>query len=333
MDETIGGDRGGRPHSRDTLSIWMSACKPIGAIAFAQLWEAGRVDLDAPVATVIPEFAQGGKEAISFRHVLTHSGGFRPVDFDDIATPWDETVSRICAMPLEPGWIVGETVGYHDRTSWYVMAEAIQRIDGRPFPVYVREELFDPMGMPDSWIGMPPERWRDYGERIGVNYRTEGGLQGAHDWHTEAHCTACRPGGNARGPIRDLGRFYEMLLGGGELDGVRIVSEQVAREFTRTHREGVFDLTFRHRMNWGLGFIVDSKQYGVQTVPYGFGKHCSPRTFGHGGYQSTSGFADPEHGLAVAISFNGTPGEPKHNKRIRDVASAIYEDLGLAAGT
>lgn len=83
-------------------------------------------------------------------------------------------------------------------------------------------------------------------------------------------------------------------------------------------------------MDWGLGFIIDSKQYGVETVPYGDGRLCSPRTFGHSGYRSVVGCGDPEHGLAVVLAMNGTPADAAHERRVRDVLDAIYLDLGLA---
>jgi CubicO group peptidase (beta-lactamase class C family) len=90
------------------------------------------------------------------------------------------------------------------------------------------------------------------------------------------------------------------------------------------------DRTFQHVVDFGLGFLVDSNRYGANTVPYGFGLHCSPRTFGHGGAQSSMGFADPEHGLVVAWAANALIGEPRHNARNRAINTAIYEDLRLA---
>jgi CubicO group peptidase (beta-lactamase class C family) len=91
------------------------------------------------------------------------------------------------------------------------------------------------------------------------------------------------------------------------------------------------DLTFKHELDWGLGFILDSKRYGVETVPYGYGRLCSPRTFGHSGYRSSTAFADPEAELAVALVMNGTPSEAAHEERIRAVLDAVYEDLEIPA--
>jgi CubicO group peptidase (beta-lactamase class C family) len=139
-----------------------------------------------------------------------------------------------------------------------------------------------------------------------------------------------RPGASARGPIRELGKFYEMLLSVGQTSaGKQIVSRQTVAEITRRQRAGLMDLTFKHIVDWGLGFIVNSARYGEQTVPYGYGPHASPETFGHGGSQSSTAFADPRQGLVVAIVFNGMPGESQHQMRLRNALKAIYEDLHL----
>jgi CubicO group peptidase (beta-lactamase class C family) len=75
--------------------------------------------------------------------------------------------------------------------------------------------------------------------------------------------------------------------------------------------------------------MTNSAHYGENPAPYGYGPHASPRAFGHGGVQSSIGFADPEFGLAVAWACNGQPGEPRHLLRNDAVNAALYEDLGL----
>ncbi len=137
------------------------------------------------------------------------------------------------------------------------------------------------------------------------------------------------PGSSVRGPIRELGRFYEMLLGQGAWNGRRVLSQEGFQEMTRRHRVGKFDQTFQHTVDFGLGVIVNSNQYGENTIPYGFGRRSSPLAFGHGGSQSCIGFADPEFELAVAAVANGYPGEVPHNRRFRDLLTALYEDLGI----
>ena len=96
------------------------------------------------------------------------------------------------------------------------------------------------------------------------------------------------------------------------------------------HREGKYDATFMHEIDWGLGFIVNSKNIPAKTHPYGFGEHASDRAFGHGGKESVNAYTDPEHGLVVITAFNGMPSEPTHTKRVYEFNTALYEDLGLA---
>lgn len=330
-EDAPGQDGAGRPLAVDALMLWLSSTKPVTAVALGQLWEQGRLELDDPIAAHLPEFAAGGKEAITLRHALTHTGGFRMLDVGYPRLSWDETVARICAARREPRWVPGARAGYHQDSSWFVLGEVVRRLSGRPFERTVRAEIFEPLGMADSWIGMPAERYAALEDRIAACWDSSGPTAARLDWDGEAFCTRCSPAGGGRGPMAELGRFYEMLLGRGTLGGATILRPQTVEALTARHRVGMYDHTFKHVMDWGLGFIPDSKQYG-ETVPYAYGRLCSPRTFGHSGYRSSTAFADPEHGLVVALAFNGLPSDSDHAARVRAVVEGIYEDLELAAG-
>ena len=179
--------------------------------------------------------------------------------------------------------------------------------------------------MDDTWIGILEPTHFSYGDRIARMYNTFNGSIPDDSLNSAEAAARLHPGGNGRGPIRELGRFYEMLLAGGE----GILKPETIRRFTLPQGKDTFDQNFQHKMDWGLGFIVDSNHLGRETVPYGFGRHASPSTFGHGGSQSFAAFADPVHNLVVAIVCNGMLGGPRHNRRARDLHSAIYEDLGI----
>ena len=75
-DLAFGESRDGVAMRHDTLMLWMSSIKPVTAVAIAQMWERGKLELDDPVARHIPEFGARGKERVTIRHVLTHTGGF-----------------------------------------------------------------------------------------------------------------------------------------------------------------------------------------------------------------------------------------------------------------
>ncbi|HEY0783885.1 MAG TPA: serine hydrolase domain-containing protein [Thermoanaerobaculia bacterium] len=332
-DAAFGESRPGERLTRDHLLLWLSSTKPVAAVALARLWERGLLELDDPVAKHVPEFAAQGKGAITLRHLLTHTGGIRLLNVGWPHEPWESIVARIAAMRPEPRWVPGRKAGYHHASSWFILGEVVHRLAGRPFSQVVRDEIFVPLGAQDAWIGMPAERYRDYlaAGCIAPLWNTEGGEPKDLGWNSEEWAVGTHPGGNGFGPVSALGRFYEMLLRRGvTASGACLLTSQTVEALSARHRVGLLDHTFQHVMDWGLGFIVNSAQYGAETVPYGYGRHASPRTFGHSGYRSSVAFADPENALAVALAFNGTPANPQHEARIRAVVDAIYEDLGLA---
>lgn len=330
VDAAMGEARPGEPVADDTIMLWLSGGKPVAAVAIAQLWERGKLDLDDRIAKFIPEFGIKGKEPITIRHVLTHTGGFRAGVANWGTESWEQTIAMICESRLEPSWTIGRTAGYHPVSGWFILGELIRRIDGRSYDRYVRDEILLPLGMRDSWVGMPVEQYRAYGARVAPMYNTSRGELDAK-WiaNCEEGAVMPRPGGNARGPIRELARFYEMLLSKGALDGAQILNPQTIEALVARHRAGVLDKTFGHVIDWGLGFILNSDCDPASPAPYGYGPQASPRTFGHSGSQSSCAFCDPENELVVAWVCNGMPGEPKHQQRQSEINGAIYSDLRL----
>ena len=326
----VGEARPGVEMTGDSLMLWLSAGKPLTAAAVMQQVEQGRCRLDDPVCAHLSAFGTHGKEAITIRHLLTHTGGFRWVDVAWPDAAWDEIIDRICRSKLEPDWMPGRTAGYHPYTSWYILGELVQRLSGRPFRDYIRGEICEPLGMLDTHIGMSREQVKAYGNRIGRMQNTERSGQPPHPWSSDEGLLHGAPGGGAYGPIRELGFFYEMLLGEGQLRGARVLQADTVAQMIHRERHDLIDLTFKTTIDWGLGLILDSKHYGRRDVPYDYGPYASPQTFGHSGSQSSVAFADPRHALVVALVFNGMPGELKHQKRVRAVLEALYVDLGLA---
>ena len=324
-DVAIGESRPGVAMRRDSLMVWYSCTKAVTAACVAQCWERGKLDLDDAVAKFLPEFGKHGKDKITLRHVLTHTGGFPRADESvRYITPWEVTIATICDAQLEKGWIIGEQAAYHPTSGWYILGEVVSRVDGRPFSQYVREEIFEPAGMLDCWVGMPQERFLEYGDRVGAMVHTkEGKVAPATDYDKlEGWCTLCAPGANGHGPIRELGRFYEMLLRKGANGTARLLSPQTVDAMTACHRFNVPNYGGdTPAPPWGLGLALNGVLYG---------DHASRRTFGHGGAESSVAFCDPERDLVVAMVFNGRPKSQENTDRIHDVSTAIYEDLRLA---
>ncbi len=180
--------------------------------------------------------------------------------------------------------------------------------------------------MTDCYFALSVDTYRNLGSRIAPIEVTSQSNARRASFDTEAGCAISLPGASGRGPARELGRFYEMFIARGR----PLLTPQSVEAISARHRSGIFDITFKHIIDWGLGVIVNSAQYG-ESVPYGFGPHASPRAFGHGGNQSSMALVDPEYGLVVIVIFNGMPGEEAHQKRVRATLGAVYEDLGITA--
>lgn len=320
----------------DTIMMWASCTKPITATAFAQQVDAGAVGLDDPVCAVVPELARHdpGKRAVTFRHLLTHTAGLSFGPHTPYTSPqgaYDEILAGILATPLPEGLEPGTRAAYGD-AGMFVLAETVCRLDGRPFPRYVREMVFEPLGMDDCWLGMPFERYATYADRIGVMHvTTSGQALPLHDWDSAAGAAHVNPAGNGRGPMNQLARFYQAMLGGGEFDGTRILAPATVEAMRARQRQAMLDRMSPYEaatVDWGLGFYLDSKCYGL--APYGYGSYASSRTFGHSGVLSSVSFADPDHDLVCCLLFNGITTPESHRRRTDAVIEAVYEDLRIA---
>lgn len=327
LEEAFGQVRAEEPMTSQHLMLWMSSSKPVAAVAIAQLWERGLLSLDDRVADHIPEFGARGKESITIRHLLTHTGGIRMLEVGWPRASWEEIIAKICHGRLEPRWVPGKTAGYHLTASWFILGEIVRRVDGMPFEQFIRREIFEPLSMHDSWIGMPADTFSRYGDRLAPLFDTQANDPVLLNWSSEKRVTHCSPGGNGWGPARELGRFYEMLLKGGTWRGVQILLPQTVDALTARQRVGLFDKTFRQTIDWGLGFVINRADDDGRSS-YGHWPRASARAYGHSGYRSSTAFADPERQVAIAILLNGTPDEASHLRRIRAITTAIYEDLG-----
>jgi CubicO group peptidase (beta-lactamase class C family) len=322
-DEAFGEARPGVKMRPDTLMPWLSAGKPVTAIAIGQLWEKGMLVVEDPVARFIPEFAVNGKEGITLRHLLTHTAGIRGTQTGWPQGTWDEIIASICRMRVEPGWAIGQKAGYHAATSWFILGELVQRVGGMPFAHYIHKHVFEACGMADCFVAMGPATIDAYGERMGIMWNTKAQPPEAAQFETPEARAMTSPGAGLRGPIRELGKLYEALSpssgtpGAGRGGGFLLHSPTISA-LTARHRTGLLDHTFKTIVDWGLGFILNSWFYGNENLPYSYGPHASRRTFGHSGAQSSAAFADPEHGLVIAFILNDMCGEVMHARRQRD---------------
>jgi CubicO group peptidase (beta-lactamase class C family) len=315
------------PMTPETITLWLSSGKPLTAVAVGQLWERGKLDLDDAVSKFIPEFGVYGKEGITVRHLLTHTAPLRLADTGWPDATWEQMIQRVCATRPEPRWVNGRTAGYSAHVTWYLLGELVRRLGEQELGDYLRDRVFLPCGMENTHVSMTVEEQEASAGRMAVMQVTERGTPHAYSTETPRALSVARPSGSMRGPARELGKFYEVMLRRGK----GILSPQAVEAMTSRHRVNTLDKTFGAVIDWGLGFMVNSLIYGKEDTPYQFGPYASARTFGHSGNQSSVGFADPEIGVVGVVVFNGMAGEAKHQPRMRTALKAIYEDLGLGA--
>jgi CubicO group peptidase (beta-lactamase class C family) len=281
----------------DSLFWLFSASKPVVALAVHLLAERGELALDDAVARYWPEFGQRGKDAITIRQVLQHRAGLpvaRNLAFDALAmTDWDTSVRAIetAAPSLPPG----TGPAYHILSFGFILGELVQRVTGRTLAGFVRDEFFLPLGLEDTYLGLPDEQWSRH---VPVRGRDPARFVSTLVINRPATRRAVIPAAGISATARDLARLYQALLNGGELDGARVLRPETIEVARTPSTNGETDRFLHLRIRWATGF-----QLGGERGPGGtgsMGRLASPLTFGHNGSYACLGWADPERGLAFA---------------------------------
>lgn len=327
----LGESSPGRPMTDDVIMPWRSAGKPVTALLILKRIEEGRLRLNTRLEEILPESSTTDKAELTVFDLLTHQSGFPQTDTGWPQVDWRESVRRSLETPRQ---LPIGSAAYHPQGSWFLLGEILRRLEpmdsSSDFNSVLQSDLLGPLQMTNVWCGIPESELASVAGRIPqLHERVAGRLQPS-SYSSAPWITTASPGGNLRGPVRQLGRFLEVLLRRGKLEnGVAFVSASTVEQMTSIHREGQYDQTLQHIIDFGLGAIRDSKRHGPETVPYGYGRYCSSSSFGHGGSQCSIGFVDPERELVVAWAANAFCGEPQHQRRNRMINDAIYEDLGL----
>lgn len=251
--------------------------------AVMQLVEAGRLELDRPVADYWPAFAAHGKGAITVRQLLTHVSGLPP-DLDLNASWSGQDEGLVRAAAVRPIHAPGERFLYSD-INFIVLGELVRRVSGERLDVYARRHIFEPLGMAETGF-LPP---RAELSRIVATDRQEGRLR----WGEVQDPTAFRMDGVAGhaglfSTADDLARFARMLLNGGELGGVRILKPETVALMTAPER-------LPGGVRRGLGWDMASPYSGGMDVAFG------PGGFGHTGYTGCSIWLDPKRKAFLII--------------------------------
>jgi CubicO group peptidase (beta-lactamase class C family) len=293
---------------RETLWDLASLTKPLAAASMAmRLFEDGRLQLDTPVAEILPEFAEGAatqrewRRAVTVRMLLEHSSGLpahRKLYLE--ATGREAMLAAARAVPLdaEPG----SRTEYSD-IGYIILGELLERIAGRALDEFCCSVFFESLTLHLHYSPQPAERlnipptvidnlWRHRTIRGEVNDENASAMGGV--------------AGHAGlfGDARSVARFAECFLRGGE----GIFRPETVRLFTtRNGPKG------ERALGWD-----------VPTFPSQSGSRFSPRSFGHLGYTGTSLWCDPERGLSVTLLTNRTWPDAT-NQAIKRIRPALHD--------
>ncbi|MCB9780672.1 MAG: beta-lactamase family protein [Alphaproteobacteria bacterium] len=321
LDRTIGhldnqpGGPTGAIVTPDSLFNLFSASKIVTSTLVQALVDDGVLDLDQRVVHWLPEFASHGKQGIRLHHLLQHTAGLpaMPRDFDLDAALDLGRMPMAPLFDLVPVTPPGHRVAYSPLAGFFLVQEIIERATGRELRGLLRERLLDPLGIATLDYGVPPERVGDvalhavtgppapaimadiFARTAGVDLDTAVRLT-----NDPRFLTAVLPSANVIGTPRDVGRFLQMLLQGGELDGQRVIRPDAVQRMTTRVTGRQFDGTFGFPMRYGLGVMMGGTAFSL------FGLD-TPGAYGHLGLSNVVVFADPARDLAVTYLTTGKP--------------------------
>lgn len=345
----------GRTMRADTIFRIASQTKAVTSVAIMQLVERGVVTLLDPVSKYIPEFqdmrvaVRGGapdarvelvpaSRQITIRDLLTHTAGlsygrgvaqqywaaagFQDWYFADRREALGELVARMAGLPLDAQ--PGSRFVYGYATD--VLGVVVERASGQSLAAYFADHIFEPLGMAETFFYLP----RGLEPRLAAVYSlTPDGLQRSSDpifgqgHYVEGPRRAYSGGAGLLSTARDYGRFMQMLLNGGELDGARVLSRKSVELMTVNHVGDRFaEAAFTDgRTGFGLGFEIEED-------PGRSGRLGSPGNYGWGGAYHTVYWIDPQERLAAMLLTQLRPstGSDLHAKFRALVYAAVVGD-------
>ena len=298
------------PVTTNAIYDLASLSKAVGTTTAAVLlYDQGKLWLEAPLVRYLPEFGGvTGHDQVTVRQLLTHTSGLPAYErlFCE-ARDKQALLKRIYAMPLAAP--PGQKFVYSD-FGMILLGEIIERVAGQPLDQFLRQRVFEPLGMKDTFYRpskslrariAPTERDDVFRKRL-----IRGEVHDEHAWvmggvagHAGLFSTA-----------RDLAVFAQMMLNGGSYGGRRILQRRTVEEFTARPASPTGSTR-------ALGWDRPSPK-GSSA-----GAHFSPRSFGHTGFTGTSLWVDPEKQLFVVLLSNRV--HPTHaNLQIRKVRPAVH---------
>jgi CubicO group peptidase (beta-lactamase class C family) len=296
----------------ETVYILASITKPVTVTALMLLVERGQVSLMDPVQKYLPEFKGPGRDKVRVQDLLTHTSGLpdmlpENVKLREANAPLAEFVKGAMTTPLlfEP-----RTSFSYSSTGTLLAATIVERVARMPLAQFEQRELFAPLKMKHSSLGLGERPLADTARVQGDSFaQTEKALEryGANSRYLRK---LGHPWGGMHSTVDDLGIFLQMFLNGGVYDGKRILGRATVEAM-------LADQNKQLGHPWGLGWGLRAS-----TAWNAFGELSSDRTFGHSGATGTVAWADPRRELLCVI-LTTRPWRQDNGSLLRRIANVV----------
>jgi CubicO group peptidase (beta-lactamase class C family) len=299
------------PASDDTLFLLFSQTKVLTSAAVWTLVEEGKLSFMDRIADHLPEFAQHGKGEITLHQVMTHQAGFPSGDVTrETWTDHARMRSEVCGFSLD--WTPGTRLQYHPRAAHLTQAMVIEAVTGQDYRDVIREKVLAPLGLcSEIFVGVPLSEQGRCADTYAQEQRD----------NSPEFRAAGLPSGGGYATARGMAAFYQMLLGGGRLGTVRVLSPRLVSYVTRNHTgERGDDAMGGIPMHRGLGPHVRGDSDRIR----GLGTIAAPSAFGHGGAGTSYSWADPTSGVSFTYLTNFVVPDPWHSARLDRIANLVH---------
>lgn len=317
-----------QPLPADNHHVWLlySNTKILMATALWTLFEQGRLRFTDRVADHLPNFSAHGKQDITLLQLITHQAGFP--DAEVPAALWHDhakVLQAVCDFSLQ--WPPGTKVHYHGLSAHWVLAMVMEAITGQDFREVVHASVIRPLGLQnDLFMGLPDTAQQrlaflyepDVSQAFGQRLRGE---STDRVWQT-----AGVPGGGAYGTAKGMALLYQMMLAGGQLNGVQLLSPRTLAHALQNHTGDRVDEFMGMPMHRGLG----PHFRGTTPQIRGLGSQAPASAFGHGGVGTSYAWADPESGVSFAYLTNSRQPDPWHSQRLDAISNAVHAAIERA---
>jgi len=328
-----------QPMRTDHIFQLHSMTKPVVCLAVMMLAEQGLLRLNDPVELHLPEFRgqwvvasqsayamalEKPRRAATLRDLMTHTAGMMlnpPPGVGELHgalhVSLKDAVLVFSQQPLlfQPG-----TKWSYSNTGIAALARVVEVVSGLPYERYLEERIFRPLKMLDTHTYPPKQKWTRMPTAYilqdgrAVKYTADPLGEGKMKFRDGAKYPL--PEGGLYSTAQDLARLYQLLLNGGELDGVRLVSRASVETMTAVHTGNL--PTSGAGLGWGLGWFVVREGAGTLQL-------MTPGTYGHGGRYGTYCFLDPKKQLFGIFLIHREGGAEERNAFVEMVYGALNE--------